>query len=89
MNSDEQIRFCADIIKAARSMGMGLRETIVGDEIRFDWVDPLAQVVITGPQAKDKINALELACHRLVDHLKFNATNPNETNQGQTASKTN
>lgn len=78
MSTEERLDFVRTTISAARRMGMGLRRVeSPGDSgmVQFDWVDPMAGIIILGEQAKDPENALELACNRLVDHLTKKETN--------------
>ncbi len=63
------------IIVAARRMGIYMSMMEDNGQWRFDWYDPMTNATINGVIANDKINALELACNKLVDYLKIHATN--------------
>lgn len=59
-------------------MGLGIfmREHEDDGNYRFDWYDPVHQIMIPGLDARDKMNAFELSCNILVDHFTNTNTTP-------------
>ncbi len=64
--TEDRIKFCAEIMSAARKCRIGLSHY---ENKRFAWVDPVVGVFIEGPAHEDRNEALHLACESLVNYL--------------------
>lgn len=71
---NDRTQFIFDTCLAARRMGIYLREIKDSGQFRFDWYDPVSDFVVVGEIANDRINAFEIACNKLIDYLKYEAT---------------
>lgn len=67
MTLEEQTIYCADIMAAAKRLGILCKNTSSGDVHSFSFLD--GRKIITGPSASTPKNALQAACDKLTDHL--------------------
>jgi len=71
MTDEQRLAFCKDMTFSAKSMGILIREDSHDGQYKFSWYDPLGNIILEGALDPDRKTAYEVACHKLVEHLKI------------------
>lgn len=74
MSDEEMEKFCAEILSAARKLGIPVREqTTESGSFYYEFLDTAVSTKIKGAANSNKKIALTAACQTLVKYLDVNA----------------